>query len=121
MKRADVNLLAIAHRSAFTSPHSHIELGSDFDLNKVLQNGLLPIVIQSERPEDTLKTYINLFLKEEVQAESLVGNIGHFARFLEIASFSHASILEYQQYCKRNKNILSFSRKLFIRFRRHYY
>ncbi len=28
-----------------------------------------------------------------MQAESLVRNIGHFARFLEIASFSHASIL----------------------------
>lgn len=34
-----------------------------------------------------------MYLKEEVQAEGLVRQIGDFARFLEIISFSHASEL----------------------------
>jgi hypothetical protein len=32
-------------------------------------------------------------LKEEVQMEGLVRNIGNFARFLEAISFSHGSVL----------------------------
>ena len=40
-----------------------------------------------------MQTYTTLYLKEEIQEEGLVRNIGNFARFLEIISFSHASIL----------------------------
>jgi predicted AAA+ superfamily ATPase len=38
-------------------------------------------------------TYISLYLKEEVQEEGLVRNLGDFARFLEKISFSHASLI----------------------------
>ncbi len=64
-----------------------------FDLDKALQYGLLPLIYLSNNPADTLRSYIGLYLKEEVQAEGLVRNIGDFARFLEVISFSHGSIL----------------------------
>ena len=35
---------------------------------------------------------MHLYLKEEVQAEGLVRQIGDFSRFLEVASFSHGSL-----------------------------
>ena len=44
-------------------------------------------------PEAVLRTYASLYVREEVQAEGLVRNIGNFSRFLEAASFSHGSLL----------------------------
>ncbi len=74
-------------------PFMASELGDKFDLNKSLKTGMLPIVFASENQEETLKSYVTLYLKEEVQAEGLVRNVGAFSRFLEAISFSHASQL----------------------------
>jgi predicted AAA+ superfamily ATPase len=67
------------------------ELKDAFSLEKALKTGLIPLIVESNHPEEKLKNYINLYLKEEIQAEGLVRQIGDFARFLEIASFSHGS------------------------------
>ena len=58
-----------------------------------LNYGLVPLIIESEDIADTLNAYVGLYLNEEVKAEGLVRQVGTFARFLEVASFSHASIL----------------------------
>jgi uncharacterized protein len=58
-----------------------------------LQQGLIPLVVEAPDPAEVLKTYIALYLREEVQIESLVRNIGAFSRFLEAISFSHGSVL----------------------------
>ncbi|MES2345421.1 MAG: AAA family ATPase [Chlamydiota bacterium] len=68
------------------------ELGKSFSLEKALKTGLIPLIWESSDPEERLKDYLYLYLREEVQAESLVRQIGDFSRFLEVASFSHASI-----------------------------
>ena len=93
LKRAGVNLLAGRAVVRYLHPFIAAELGSMFDLDKALQYGLLPLIYLSNNPEDTLRSYIGLYLKEEVQTEGLVRNIGDFARFLEVISFSHGSIL----------------------------
>jgi predicted AAA+ superfamily ATPase len=54
---------------------------------------LLPLVVTASDPGDVLAAYATLYLEQEVQAEGLVRNVGSFARFLEVASFSHASVL----------------------------
>ncbi|NGX49913.1 MAG: hypothetical protein K940chlam5_01520 [Candidatus Anoxychlamydiales bacterium] len=93
LKKAGVNLLA--GRAILKRFHPFIasELKDDFSLDLALERGLLPLVWDSEDPKKVLKTYAALYLKEEVQEEGLVRNVGDFARFLEIISFSHASIL----------------------------
>ncbi len=68
------------------------ELGSQFSLEKALQIGLIPLIWNSTDPDERLRNYLHLYLKEEVQAEGLVRQIGDFARFLEVASFSHGSV-----------------------------
>jgi len=68
------------------------ELGSQFSIQKALRVGLIPLIWEATDPEERLRNYLTLYLKEEVQAEGLVRQIGDFSRFLEIASFSHASI-----------------------------
>lgn len=68
------------------------ELKEQFSLEKALKTGLIPLIFSSKDPEQRLLDYLHLYLKEEVQAEGLVRQIGDFSRFLEIASFSHASV-----------------------------
>jgi len=69
------------------------ELGEGFELRRALQLGMLPLVLDSSDPQETLRTYASLYVRQEVQAEGLVRNIGGFARFLEVISLSHGSLL----------------------------
>jgi predicted AAA+ superfamily ATPase len=51
-----------------------------------------------------LKKYDNaLYLEREVQAESLVRNIDSFARFLEVISFSHGSLLNTTEIARESE------------------
>jgi predicted AAA+ superfamily ATPase len=93
LKRAGVDLLAGRALIRNLHPFMAAELGKKFVLEKALKNGLVPLVMNAQDPEGTLASYAALYLKEEVQAEGLVRNIGSFARFLEAISFSHGSIL----------------------------
>jgi predicted AAA+ superfamily ATPase len=93
LKRAGVNLLA--GRAIRTSLHPFMaaELGPDFDLDRALRFGLVPLVWDAGEPERTLQGYLSLYVREEVQAEGLVRDLGGFSRFIEAIGFSHASPL----------------------------
>jgi len=93
LKRVGTDLLA--GRALLTTMHPFLaaELGAGFDLDVALRLGLLPVVLGSPNPAETLRTYAALYVREEVQAEGLVRNLGAFSRFLEVAAFSHASTL----------------------------
>ena len=93
LKRTSVDLLAGRALLCRLHPFMAAELGRRFSLHTALSVGLLPIVIDSDSPERVLQTYAALYLREEVQMEGLVRNIGNFSRFLETVSFSHASLL----------------------------
>lgn len=93
LRRVGTDLLAGRAIREEMHPYIASELGSRFSLEKALLLGMLPLVWEAPDPEKTLKTYITTYLKEEVQAEGLVRNIGNFSRFLEIMSFSHGSQL----------------------------
>lgn len=93
LKRTGVNLLAGRALNLTLHPFMAAELGKQFNLAKSLQLGLLPLVWFAEQPRESLRAYLTLYLKEEVQQEALVRNIGSFTRFLEIMSFSHAATL----------------------------
>lgn len=93
LKRTGANLLAARAYLCFMFPFLAIELKKDFNIFFALEHGMIPLIIQSENKAAALQTYISLYLKEEVQEEGLVRHLGDFARFLEIISFSHASII----------------------------
>lgn len=93
LKKEGVNLLAGRALLKHMAPFYASELGKAFDLSKNLHIGMLPIVLDSETPKEVLKAYVGIYLKEEVQEEGIVRNVGNFARFLETMSFSHASVL----------------------------
>jgi len=74
-------------------PFTASELGDLFSLDKALQTGLIPVVDRSVDPSKTLSAYVDIYLREEIMAEGLVRNLGSFARFLEIISYSHGAVL----------------------------
>ena len=92
LRRGGVDLLAgrASHRTLH--PFMAAEL-REFDLQKALKLGLLPLVLGAEHPVDALSGYTSLYLEQEVQAEGLTRNIGAFARFLEAVSLSHGTPL----------------------------
>jgi predicted AAA+ superfamily ATPase len=93
LRRGSWNLLAGRLVEASMHPFMAAELGAAFQLGSALRIGLVPLVWEAADPEATLRSYVSLYLREEVQAEAMVRNVGAFARFLEAISFSHASIL----------------------------
>ena len=93
LRRQGVNLLGGRAAQKHLHPYLAAELGKRFSLTAALRQGMLPLVWAADKPADTLKAYNGLYLREEVQMEGLVRNVGSFARFLEAMSFSHASVL----------------------------
>ena len=93
LRRQGVNLLGGRAAKKYLHPYMACELGSRFDLQTALNHGLLPVVWGASDPQEILKAYNGLYLREEVQLEGFVRNVGDFARFLETMSFSHASVL----------------------------
>jgi predicted AAA+ superfamily ATPase len=92
LRRGGMDLLAGRAVVRTLHPFMAAEL-PQFDLEWALQEGLVPLVRSAPDPAASLAAYASLYLKEEVQAEGLVRNVGAFARFLEAVSFSHASML----------------------------
>ena len=95
LKRTGVDLLAGRAQLKHLHPFMAAEIPQQFNLEKNLKLGMLPLVVNSEEPMGTLKAYIALYMQEEVQMEGLVRKVDQFSRFLEIVSFSQASQINY--------------------------
>jgi uncharacterized protein len=96
LKRPGVNLLAGRAITLAMHPLTCAELGSRFDLGRSLRFGQLPVVHGEADPKVVkayLRSYASTYLRNEIQQEGLTRNLAAFARFLEAASFSHASVL----------------------------
>ncbi len=97
LRRTGVDLLAGRAVVKTMHPFMAAELGENFSLHDSLQIGLVPLISRSSNPQETLASYVALYLKEEVQMEGVVRNIGAFNRFLEAASFSHGSTINVSE------------------------
>ena len=93
LKRSGTDLLAGRALLKHMHPFLLSEVKEHVNFDAALESGLLPLVTFSKTSVETLETYVALYIREEVQYEGLVRNIGNFSRFLEAISFSHASLL----------------------------
>lgn len=95
LKRGGANLLA--GRAAVLPLHPLVveEHGASFDLERALRIGALPAVVSSSDADARalLGDYANTYLREEIQAEALVRNLGGFARFLDVAAAQSGELL----------------------------
>lgn len=101
LKKSGVNLLGGRAISLSLHPLSLSELGNLFNLDWLLQYGSLPKIYQLlleqrlSEAKAVLRTYVSVYLKEEIQAEAIVRNLGSFSRFLEVAAQYSGQIVVY--------------------------
>ena len=94
LRRLDVNLLAgrVIERAMF--PLVAEEVGSDFSLDDALRFGTLPGIFCDERYRvDKLRAYVHTYLRQEIQQEALVKDLGSFHRFLKVAAIMHGQVV----------------------------
>lgn len=97
LRRDGVNLLAGRALTYHMHPLTVREQGSAFRLEDSLRYGHLPARFSEPDPARYLKDYVQTYLREEVMQEGLTRSIGHFSRFLEVASFSQASVINVSE------------------------
>ena len=98
LKRSQANLLAGRAWRYNLYPLTRQELGEKFSLDTALNIGTLPSVYLAEdaaSSHQTLRTYVETYLKEEIEAEALTRNLGGFIRFLDLAADSNLNIINY--------------------------
>jgi uncharacterized protein len=93
LRAAGVNLLAGRALWREMFPLTPQELGAEFDLDRTLRLGALPLVLAAADPEETLRAYVQLYLREEIKGEALVRNLPGFARFLPVAALFHGQLI----------------------------
>ncbi|MCF7948992.1 MAG: DUF4143 domain-containing protein [Spirochaetia bacterium] len=92
LKRGGVNFLA--GRAVLNRMHTltSAEIGADFDVERALIYGTLPMAVTGVDPEGFLSTYVSVYLNEEIRAEALTRNVGAFSRFLEVAARQNGQV-----------------------------
>lgn len=93
LKTSTTNLLAGRATMRTMYPLVPAELGDDFDLDRILRFGSVPLVWQADDPRATLDAYMQLYVREEIRAEALVRNLPGFLRFLPVAALFHGQVI----------------------------
>jgi len=93
LRAAGVNLLGGRALWREMFPLTPEELGGQLDLDRTLEIGALPLVLASPQPHETLRAYVQLYLREEIKGEALVRNLPGFARFLPVAALCHSQTI----------------------------
>lgn len=100
LKRAQANLLGGRASSIELYPLTVEELGEKFILERAIESGTLPSVyLENDRIERAarLRAYVDTYLKEEIEAEAAVRNLGGFLRFLPLAGESNGQELNFSK------------------------
>lgn len=93
LKHSGVDMLAGRALLRTMFPFMAAEIRDHFSLERALTQGMIPVVWDSDYSLDVLRSYVGVYLREEVMMEGLVRDLGGFSRFLEAASFSHGALL----------------------------
>ena len=103
LRRGSANLLPRRVHVHHLHPLLAAELGDGFHLDRALAQGTLPGIWQERdavERERTLRSYADTYLREEVQAEALVRDIGGYARLLDLVAASSGRILNVAALCR---------------------
>jgi uncharacterized protein len=96
LRRGGANLLGGRAWEARLFPLTSEELKDKFDLIRYLNAGGLPAIYFSPYFSDELKNYIKLYIREEIQAESLIRRMDHFVRFLDSVATTNGEELNFE-------------------------
>ncbi len=98
LKRGQANLLGGRAWKEVLFPLTLDELPNNYSLEQILSRGtLIPNVLAEDNyeAERNLRAYSEIYLNEEIIAESVTRNLGAFIRFLKIAAQSNGEQLNF--------------------------
>jgi predicted AAA+ superfamily ATPase len=102
LRRGQANLLPGRIHLHHLHPLLASEMGKGFDLDQVLACGSLPGIVAETDPQTRaadLRAYADTYLREEIQAEALVRDIGGYARMLDLVAAASGTILNIHKLC----------------------
>ncbi|HMO18476.1 MAG TPA: AAA family ATPase [Oligoflexia bacterium] len=97
LKRGHANLLGGRAVRYELSGLVSEELGSDFDLLRIINRGYIPNHYLDDDYRTLIRSYVTDYLKEEIFAESLVRSLPAFSRFLEVCAICDTNIINYRK------------------------
>ena len=103
LKQKGMNLLAGRAWVYHLYPFSTFELGSRFNLKKVLERGGLPDAILVEdylSAREYLNAYVGTYLQKEIQEEQWVRQLVPFRKFLAVAAQMNGKIINKSKIAK---------------------
>lgn len=96
LKRSGANLLAGRALTHKMFPFSLREFGFGRSIKELCVFGTLPLVLKDPASaEETLYSYVETYLREEIKEEALVRRLDQFNRFLQIAGRMNAQTINY--------------------------
>ena len=98
LKRSQANMLAGRAWTFQLYPFSVMELKDDFDLSSALKYGTLPVIYLSadeNEKMEILRSYVDTYIKEEIEIEANIRNLSGFLRFLPIAAHQNGELVNY--------------------------
>jgi predicted AAA+ superfamily ATPase len=96
LRRGQANLLPGRVLIEYLHPLLACELGDDFDLDRALAHGTLPGIYaepEAELRARDLRSYTDAYLREEVQAEALVRDVGAYSRLLDLVAAASGRVI----------------------------
>jgi predicted AAA+ superfamily ATPase len=102
LKSKSANLLASRALSIRLHPFTQSELKDyNFDLLNVLQYGTVPAIYTAENREAALRTYVDTYLKEEIQQEALVRKLDKFFSFIDVAAQLNGEVVNFRKMARQ--------------------
>jgi predicted AAA+ superfamily ATPase len=97
LRRGGTNLLAGRAITCKMESFSYQEITGLIDLDFAMCWGSLPLVVKNQDlAKDILNSYVNTYIKEEINEEGAVRHLPPFLRFLEIAGMMNGQVLNKQ-------------------------
>ena len=97
IKRSGGNLLAGRALQSFLYPFVYPEFQKYISIDEAIDWGTLPLVVtEKEHRQETLATYVETYLKEELIHEGLIRKTESFLRFLQVAGILNGQSLNFE-------------------------
>ena len=94
LKRKGYNTLGGRAFPCYLYPLVSAEI-PDLDIDRAVNNGMMPLHYPAKNATRLLASYVDVYLKEEIQAEALVRDLDNFERFLEVAALTDGEMVNY--------------------------
>lgn len=97
IKRSGGNLLAGRALQSYLYPFCYPEFKASTSINEAVEWGTLPLITtDKEYKKDTLATYVETYLKEELVQEGIIRKTDSFLRFLQVAGILNGQTINFE-------------------------